>query len=102
MNSLDEKVPEILKCLYYKFIIFFSSSFILLLFFWYYLSNICTIYQNAQFHLFKNSAISFGLSMMYPFGFFLIPGIFRIPSLKGKKAKKVNMYKFSQFIQLFC
>ena len=59
MNSLDEKVPEILKCLYYKFIIFFSSSFILLLFFWYYLSNICTIYQNAQFHLFKNSIISF-------------------------------------------
>ena len=101
MNSLDKKVPEILKCLYYKFIIFFSGSFILLLFFWYYLSNICVIYQNAQFHLFNDSAISFGLSMIYPFGFFLIPGIFRILALRGKKANKVALYKFSQIIQLF-
>ena len=99
-NYLDNKVPEVLKCLYYKFIIFFSVSFILLLFFWYYLASFCAIYQNTQVHLFKDSIISFGLSMMYPLGLYLLPGLFRLPSLKDKKANKETMYKISKIIQL--
>ena len=99
--SLDKKVPKVLKCLYFKFIIFFSVSFILLLFFGYYLASFCAIYQNTQFHLFKDSAISFGLSILNPMVLYLIPGIFRIPALRDKKANKKAMYKISQFIQLF-
>ena len=99
-SLLDKRVPEILNWLFYKFIIFFIVSFIFLLFFWYYLACFCAIYINTQLHLIKDSIISFGLSMMYPIGIYLLPGIFRIPALRDKKSNKETMYKFSKIIQL--
>jgi hypothetical protein len=42
--------------------------------------------------------ISFGLSMIYPFGLNLLPGIFRIPALKAENKDKELLYKFSQII----
>ena len=84
--------------LFYKFMYFFIVSFLLLLIFWYYLSIFCVIYENTQIHLIKDTLISFALSMLYPFGLYLIPGIFRIPSLRSNKRE--NMYKFSKIIQL--
>ena len=99
-NSLDQRVPEILNCLFYKFIAFFIISFLFLLFFWYYLVSFCAVYINTQLHLLKDSLISFGLSMIYPFGIYLLPGIFRIPALRNKKANKEIMYNFSKIIQL--
>ena len=99
-SLLDKRVPEILNWLFYKFIIFFIVSFIFLLFFWYYLACFCAIYKNTQLHLIKDSIISFGLSMMYPIGIYLLPGIFRIPALRDKKSNKETMYKFSKIIQL--
>ena len=43
--------------------------------------------------------ISFGLSLTYPFGIYLIPGIFRIPALRAKKKDKKYLYKLSLLIQ---
>ena len=65
----------------------------------YYIICFCGVYINTQIHLIKDTIISFGLSLIYPFGIYLIPGIFRIPALKAKKRDKIHMYKFSQFIQ---
>ena len=87
-----------MKLLFYKFILFFILSFIYLLFFWYYISSFCAVYENTQIHLIKDTLISFGLSLIYPFVIYLIPGIFRIPSLKTNKREK--MYKLSKIIQL--
>ena len=56
------------------------------------------LYINTQIFLIKDSLISFTLSMIYPLGLYLIPGIFRIPSLKSNK--KEMMYKISKIIQL--
>ena len=54
----------------------------------------CAIYVNTQIHLIKDSLISFGLSLLYPFGIYLLPGFFRIPSLSGKnKENKKNGQK---------
>ena len=99
-NYLENKVPQVIKCLLYKFIIFFFISFIFLFFFWYYLACFCAIYKNTQLHLIKDTIISFWLSMLYPIGIYFIPGIFRIPALKDKQSNKETMYKFSQIIQL--
>ena len=65
----------------------------------YYIICFCGVYINTQIHLIKDTIISFGLSLIYPFGIYLIPGIFRIPALKAKKRDKIYMYKFSQIIQ---
>ena len=87
-------------CLQIKFIIFFILSFFLLLFFWYFISCFCGVYKNTQKILIKDTLISFGLSMLYPFGLNLLPGIFRIPSLRAKNKDKKCMYQASGIIAL--
>ena len=89
------------KLLKIKLIVFFLVSFILILFFWYYLSCFCAVYTNTQIILIKDSLISFGLSMIYPFGINLIPGIFRITALRAPKKDKKCLYEFSQIVSLF-
>ena len=96
-NNLNIESTQVIKCIYYKFILFFIIAFILLLLFWYYLTSFCAIYENTQYHLIKDTLISFGLSMIYPFEIYLIPGIFRIPSLRVKGRE--TMYKFSKILQ---
>ena len=97
-ETLDNRSKDLIKFLFYKFILFFVTSFIFLLFFWYYISAFCAVYENTQVHLVKDTFIGFGLSMLYPLGIYLIPGIFRIPALKSNKREK--LYKFSKIIQL--
>ena len=102
-NSLEffpkQKISKIKKSLTVKFITFFIISFVFLIIFWYYVSCFCAVYKNTQFHLMKDTLISFGVSMLYPFGFFILPGIFRLPSLNAKKKDKAYMYNLSKFIQ---
>ena len=99
IDSLKEKVEKLFNKLKIKFILFFILTFLLLLFFMYYISCFCCIYENTQFHLIKDSIISFALSLIYPFGIYLFPGIFRIPALRAEKKDKQYLYKFSLFIQ---
>ena len=98
-KTLDKNINEKIGNMKCKFIIFFFVIFILLSIFCYYLSCFCCIYQNTQMHLIKDSLISFGLSLIYPFFIDLIPGIFRILTLSNKKRSKECVYKFSQLIE---
>ena len=59
-----------------------------------------TIYKNTQLHLIKDTLISFGLSLIYPFGINLLPGLFRIPSLSDKKGKRKYIYAISKILQM--
>ena len=57
----------------------------------------CTIYKNTQFHLLKDTLMSFGISMFTPFGFYLLPGIFRIVLyriLKRKENVYINLVRY--------
>ena len=91
---------SIRKCLTIKFIIFFILDYILLLFFWYFISCFCAVYKNTQIILIKDTLISFGISMLYPFGLNLIPGVFRIYSLRAQKTNKKCLYTVSKFIAI--
>ena len=99
-ENKSEKALKILKCLNIKFVLFFILCFIFLFLFWYYLSCFCAVYVNTQIHLIKDTFTSFGLSLIYPFGINLIPGIFRINSLKDSKKNHELIYKFSQILQM--
>ena len=101
-KKLKMKEKKLIKTLKVKFALFFIFAFILLLLFSYYITCFCGIYINTQIHLIKDSLISFGLSLIYPFGLCLIPGIFRIPSLRDKKKDKIKLYNFSQFLEGIC
>ena len=97
VNKRGIELENILKI---RFILFFIISFIFLLFFWYYISMFGAIYMNTQFHLLKDTLMSFSLSLIYPFIINLLPGIFRIPSLSDPKNKKIYLYNFSKIIQM--
>ena len=97
-KNINSRSRVIIKILKIKFAIFFIISFILLIMFWFYLACFCAVYKNTQIHLIKDTSISFGISLIYPFGVYLLPGLFRIPSLR-KKDKKC-MFRFGKILQL--
>ena len=98
VNIAIKKSKKIEKCLMKKFLIFFAISIILLIFFWYFISCFCAVYVNTQAILIKDTLFSFGLSMIYPFGLYFVPGFFRIPALRDKKGDKKCLYKISRLI----
>ena len=100
-NNLDNESNKLVRILFCKFIIFFILSIVLLCFFWYYISSFCAVYRNTQIHLIKDTLISFSLSTIYQFFTCLLPGIFRINSLRSNKNRKEILYKFSKMIQFF-
>ena len=93
-----EKAIQFEKCFKIKVSIFFIIIFILLILFWYYLSAFCAVYKNSQKHLFKDTAISFLISMIYPFIICFFASLFRYFSLK-KNSK--CLYVVSRIIQFF-
>ena len=92
-----DRSSKLLKNLLIKLILFFILSFLFLFLFWYYISCFCGIYKNTQIHLIKDTLISFGISLIYPFISYLLPGIFRISSLN--KNNKECLFKISLIIQ---
>ena len=80
------------KIVMIKFIIFSIINILFLSMFWYYLGCFCAVYRNAQVHLIIDSVISFGLSLLYPLGLNLIPGLLRIYALRAKN-KDIHIIK---------
>ena len=91
-----KKSKAIKNCLIIKFVIFIVLTILLNIGFWYFISCFCAVFSNTQYILIKDTLISFGLSMLYPFGLNLIPGFFRIPSLRAKN--KECLYKMSTIL----
>ena len=100
IKEASKKSQNTKKCILIKFAIFFCLDLLLLGFFWYFISCFCAVYKNTQLILIKNTLLSFGLSMLYPFGLNLLPGFFRIPALRAKEKNKECLYKFSGLISL--
>ena len=100
-NNLKSKTKNLANMLTIKFIIYFIISSLFLLFFWYYISMFDVIYKNTQIHLLKDTVTSFGLSLIIPFGIYLLPGLFRILSLSNSGKKRECLYNFSKFLQSF-
>ena len=95
INLAIKKSKSIEKCITIKFIIFFILSISFLIFFWYFISCFCAVYTNTQIILIKDTLVSFGLSMLYPFGLNLLPGFFRMPALRAKNKDRKCLYKIS-------
>ena len=56
------------------------------------------VYRNTQYLLLEDTLMAFGLSQVTPFVLYLIPGLFRIPSLTASNRKW--LYKFSKLFTL--
>ena len=97
MTNYSQKIR---RCITIKFIIFFILNISFLLFFWYFISCFCGVYKNTQMILIKDTLVSFALSMLYPFGLNLLPGMLRIPALRAQKKDKKCLYKTSTIVAL--
>ena len=75
-------------------------TFVFLLLFLFYLTCFCAVFKNSQVHLIKEIFTGFGLSLLYPLGIYLLPGIFRILALNSFNKDKEVLYKFSKILQL--
>ena len=95
-----EKSKKIEFCIVIKFIVFLILGLIFMLFFFYFISCFCAVYVNTQMILIKNTLLSFILSMIYPFGLNLLPGLIRIPSLRDKNKGKKCLFKISNIIAI--
>ena len=100
IKFIDRIIAKVIKCIKIKFSLLFTFTFILLLLFWYYTSCFCAIYKNTQLYLLQDILISFSISLLYPIGVCLLPGMFRFISLRAKNGHKRIMYKFSQILEL--
>ena len=92
LNNAKKKSEKIKLFINIKITIFYVLSNILILFFWYYISCFCGVYINTQMILIEDTIISFAFSMIYPFGFVLLPCIFRIKALGAKNKDKKILY----------
>ena len=99
-NNIIKRNKKLYNKLIIKLILFFIVSSIFIIFFWYYISMFCAIYKNTQIYLIKDTLISFSISLLYPFVIYLLPGIFRIPTLSNKKNKRQYLYAFSKILQM--
>ena len=72
IKNIEGKKGELYNKLRIKFFLFSIVGFIFLVFFWFDLSMFGAIYPNTQYHLIKDTLISFGLSLIYPLGIYLL------------------------------
>ena len=100
LEKSKNKANKILKNLKLKLIIFVVFSGILMILFTYFISCFCAVYENTQLILIEDTLISFGTSLIYPFGFKLLPGLFRIPALRAENKDKKCLYKISKIVNL--
>ena len=94
------KKENLVRKIKIKLVLFFLINLILLIAFWFYLACFCAIYKNTQIHLIKDTVISFCTSMIYPFGIYILPGIFRLAALNAIKKDKELMLKLIKALQL--
>ena len=98
-NNLEKKFEMLLKIIIIKIKLFFVISFFILSFYWYYIICFCGIYVNTQIHLIKDTISSLIASLVYPFGIYLIPCIFRVSTLRMEIPSGKYLYKFSSFLE---
>ena len=99
-SNIQNISNSIIKCLKIKLAFFFVLSFLFMSFFWYFISCFCAVYKNTQNILITDTLISFGLSMIYPFGINLFPGLLRITALRANEKNRKYLYILSGYIAL--
>ena len=101
LSITKKRARKIENCIRIKLTLFFIISLILMLFCWYFISCFCAVYKNTQIILIKDTGVSFGASLVYPFVLSFIPGLFRITALRLKNKKLKFLFIISNVLNWF-
>ena len=96
----ESNVFKLIKYMKIKILLYFLITFIFICFFWYFTSAFCAVYKNTQLFLIKDSIISFLISLINPFVFYILPTALRIISLNDEKKRLKFLYILSDLIPL--
>jgi hypothetical protein len=100
-NDNNHMVLKIFECIKIKIAFFYIFILLMFIFSWYTVTCFCAVYENTQIAFIKDSFLSFGLGLLYPFVLYLIPSFLRIISLKYCNGKLSFIYKLSDIIPIF-
>ena len=101
LKNIINRGRDIKQTLKLKFFIFFIVNLLLILIFWYYLGCFCAVYRNTQFHLIKDTLISFSIGYIIPFGTNILTALLRIYSLKQYSKGKQIAFRLSRLFQQY-
>ena len=102
LKGKTANIPKIIRCMQIKLIIFFSFIVIFFVVYWYIISVFCGVYRNTQIHFIKDSAISFSISLLYPFALYLLSTGLRKCAVNDSKYKRFKcIYAISNIIPFF-
>ena len=99
-NIAKQKIFKVLKCMRIKLIFYFIVTFFFMCLFWYLIAAFCAVYKNTQHFLIKDSMVSLLMSLLYPFGLYLLPAGLRIIAIRDKGKRLGFLYKLSDIIRL--
>ena len=101
MKDLEEarkKNQGLYKWLKLRINLYFILSIIFIAVFGYYIACFCTIFENTQVDLIEAMFTSWGLSLLYPFGVYLVSSILRRIAL----SKKIRiLFRISKILELY-
>ena len=102
-EKANEEKKHLMKITCIKLSAFFFINIALLIFFWFYLTCFNAVYPNTQIFLVINTAISFVISNIFPFIYFIIPAFIKNDILSNKNIKKIksktsNEYKDAEYV----
>ena len=58
------------------------------------------VYRNTQYLLLEDTLFGFAISLVTPFAIYLLPGLFRIPSLSNPHKRRKCLYSFSKIFTI--
>ena len=99
LENLRKQKIRIKGTLKIKFIFFFIVDFIFILLFWYYLGCFCAVYKNTQYHLIKDTLISFFTGYITPLATNILTAFVRIHSLKKYTKFNRTLFKLSKLLE---
>ena len=99
MKILEDELPKLIKCLKIKFICFFALSSLFLMLFSYYVSCFCAVYKNTQILLIKDTLISFGIHLLFPFILYAIASFIRTFSVQKPEKLLEFFYELSKLLK---
>ena len=95
--NISDKVK---RNLVIKYTLFFILGLIFLVFFWILLSSFGAVYLNTQIFIFKNTIISFAISLVYPIFISIFPTFFRMIALNSREKNNGYAYSTSKVLQV--
>ena len=90
-----------IKCIKIKICFFYAFTGLVFFFYWYLITCFCAVYENTQSAFIKDSLLSFGLGLLYPFPSYMLSSALRLMSLRCCKGKLSLIYKLSNIIPIF-